>query len=259
MVQEVRNLVLPTLALLILLTRVLELDDQRIGLRIVETLFWVSAIHTALALVNVALFTGVRPHTWQAKVPKILRDLIRVFLILIGITIVLSTVWQADLSGLITALGISSIVLGLALQDTLSNLFSGVALLFERPFDIGDWLKIGDMIGRVEEINWRSVHLVTRERELLIVPSSILAREVIRNYRRPIKLHVEPVEIGFSYDDPPNKVKRVLAEAALETAGILNQPAPRCRPLATMILPSPIECGSICRPMKICRRCAMSL
>ncbi|MEO1400634.1 MAG: mechanosensitive ion channel family protein [Cyanobacteria bacterium J06635_1] len=225
-VQEVRNIILPTLALLILLTQVIELDGDRTSLRIVQTLFWVSLIHASLALVNTILFIGARPDTWQDKIPKILRDLIRVVLILVGITIVLSVVWKADLGGLITALGVSSIVLGLALQDTLGNLFSGVALLFERPFEVGDWLEAGDNIGKVVEINWRSVHLVTRERELLIVPSSILARDVIRNYRRPLKLHIEPVMIGFSYDDPPNKVKRVLIEAALETDGILNNPTP---------------------------------
>ncbi|MEL7314693.1 MAG: mechanosensitive ion channel family protein [Cyanobacteria bacterium J06559_3] len=230
--QEVRNLILPTLALLILLTQVLELDSNRTDLRVVQTLFWVSLIHASLALVNTLLFTGARPNTWQDAIPKILRDLIRVMLILVGITIVLSAVWKADLGRLITALGVSSIVLGLALQDTLGNLFSGVALLVERPFDVGDWLEVGDNIGKVAEINWRSVHLVTRERELLIVPSSILARDVIRNYRRPLKLHVEPVIIGFSYDDPPNKVKRVLIGAALETEGILNQPTPEVQTIS---------------------------
>ena len=230
--QEMRNLTLPTLALLILLTQVLGLDSDRTDLRIVQTLFWVSLIHASLALVNTLLFTGARPNTWQDAIPKILRDLIRVVLILVGITLVLSLVWKADLGGLITALGVSSIVLGLALQDTLGNLFSGVALLFERPFDVGDWLEVGDNIGKVVEINWRSVHLVTRERELLIVPSSILARDVIRNYRRPLKLHVEPVTIGFSYDDPPNKVKRTLIEAALETEGILNQPTPEVQTIS---------------------------
>ncbi|MEO0455453.1 MAG: mechanosensitive ion channel family protein [Cyanobacteria bacterium P01_A01_bin.114] len=231
-VQEVRNLVMPTLAMLILLTQVIELDGDRTSLRIVETLFWVSLIHASLWLVNTILFTGARPNTWQDKIPKILRDLVRVVMILVGITIVLSVVWETDLGGLITALGVSSIVLGLALQDTLGNLFSGVALLVERPFEVGDWLEAGDNIGKVVEINWRSVHLITRERELLIVPSSILARDVIRNYRRPLKLHVEPVMIGFSYDDPPNKVKRVLLEAALETDGILNQPTPEIQTIS---------------------------
>ena len=226
-IQETRNIVLPTLALLVLLTQIIELNSERVGLRIVQTIFWISLIHVILSLVNAFLFTGAKSNTWQSKIPKILRDLIRVVLILIGITIVLSVVWKADLGGVITALGVSSIVLGLALQDTLGNLFSGVALLVEHPFEVGDWLEAGDKIGQVVEINWRSVLLVTREQELLIVPSSILAREVIRNFRRPRKLHIEPIIVGFSYDDPPNKVKRVLRTAALETDGVLSKPEPQ--------------------------------
>ncbi|MEL7504687.1 MAG: mechanosensitive ion channel family protein [Cyanobacteria bacterium J06554_6] len=225
-IQEIRNLILPMLALRLLLVQVLGLASERLDVRLVDTLFWVSLLHVALSFVNFALFTGAKPGSWQMGVPKILSDMIRVVLILIGLTVVLSVVWQADLGGLITALGVSSIVLGLALQDALGNLFSGVALLFERPFQVGDWLQMGDTVGQVAEVNWRSVHLITREQELLIVPSSILAREVIRNYRRPKRLHIEPISLGFSYDDPPNKVKRVLREAALETTGVLSTPEP---------------------------------
>ncbi|MEO1295531.1 MAG: hypothetical protein AAFW75_06955 [Cyanobacteria bacterium J06636_16] len=68
--QEVRNLILPTLALLILLTQVLELDSNRTDLRVVQTLFWVSLIHASLALVNTLLFTGARPNTWQDQFPR---------------------------------------------------------------------------------------------------------------------------------------------------------------------------------------------
>ncbi|MEL7493949.1 MAG: mechanosensitive ion channel family protein, partial [Cyanobacteria bacterium J06554_11] len=66
----------------------------------------------------------------------------------------------------------------------------------------------------------------TRELEQLIVPNSVLASAVIRNYNRPSMRHVEVVSIGFSYNDPPNKVKRVMLETALDTAGVLSNPLP---------------------------------
>lgn len=225
-VKIVRNLVLPSSAIFILLTRVLGFSRDSSIIQIIQTLVGIVTIHALLSLINELLFGSVKVGTWQDNIPKLFRDLIRFFLILIGTAIVLSVVWKADLGGLITALGVSSIVLGLALQDTLGNLFSGMALLFEKPFALGDWLEFNGIIGKVIEINWRSVHLITRELELLVIPNGILAKEVIRNYRRPQKLHVEPIDIGFSYNDPPNKVKLILKETALTTKGVLDKPEP---------------------------------
>ena len=224
--QIIRNLVLPSLAIFILLNKVLGISVNSTPIQIVQTIVGICTIHALLTLLNGLLFGSAKAGTWQANTPKLFRDLIRFFLILIGTAIVLSVIWKADLGGLITALGVSSIVLGLALQDTLGNLFSGIALLFERPFNIGDWLEFSGTQGKVIEINWRSVHLLTRELELLVIPNAVLAKETIRNYHLPKKLHVEPVDIGFSYDDPPNKVKRVLKETAIATKGVLNKPEP---------------------------------
>ncbi|VEP17387.1 putative Mechanosensitive ion channel/cyclic nucleotide-binding domain protein [Hyella patelloides LEGE 07179] len=224
--QIIRNLVLPSFAIFILLNKVLEISADSSSVQIIQTIVGVCTIHALLTLLNGLLFGSAKVGTWQANTPKLFRDLIRFFLILIGTAIVLSVVWKADLGGVITALGVSSIVLGLALQDTLGNLFSGITLLFERPFNLGDWLEFNGTKGKVIEINWRSVHLLTRELELLVIPNAILAKEIIRNYRLPQKLHVEPVDIGFSYSDPPNKVKRVLKETALATKGVLEKPEP---------------------------------
>lgn len=225
-IQIIRNLVLPSLAIFILLNKVLEISINSTPVQVVQTIVSICTIHALLTLLNGLLFGSAKAGTWQANTPRLFRDLIRFFLILIGIAIVLSVVWKADLGGLITALGVSSIVIGLALQDTLGNLFSGITLLFERPFTVGDWLDLNGTKGKVVEINWRSVHLLTRELELLVIPNAVLSKEIIRNYNLPQRLHVEPVNIGFSYDDPPNKVKRVLKQAALATKGVLSKPEP---------------------------------
>lgn len=227
--QIVRNLVLPSLALFILFTKVLAFSSDRPLLQIIETGVGVCAIHAVLSLANALLFGEVKVGTWQANTPKLFRDLIRFFLIAVGTALVLSVVWKADLGGLIAALGVGSLVLGLALQDTLGNLFSGIALLFERPFSLGDWLEINGVKGKVIEINWRSVHLLTYDLEILVIPNGVLGKEVFRNYRSPKKLRSEPVDIGFSYKDPPNKVKRVLIETALATEGVLEEPRPIVR------------------------------
>jgi small-conductance mechanosensitive channel len=222
----VRNLIFPGLAVFILLNQILGLSPDTTPMRIVQTGLWLFTIHGSLTVVNGLLFNQAKTGSWQANVPRLFRDLSRVFLILCGLALVLSLVWGADLGGIIAALGVGSIVIGLALQDTLGNLFSGIALLFERPFTEGDWIEVDSIKGKVIEINWRSVHILTRELEMLVIPNGVLAGATIRNYRRPQKLHIEVIEVGFSYDDPPNQVKGVMKETALATKGVLDKPEP---------------------------------
>ncbi|NJM97664.1 MAG: mechanosensitive ion channel family protein [Phormidesmis sp. RL_2_1] len=225
-VRELRNWVMPLAALFFLLTEVLGLNDALGAIKAIETLAWIALIAAALSLVNVLLFTGAKAGTWQSEMPQLFRDLVRTVLIAVGSAIVLKAVFNVNLGGVLTALGVGGLVLGFALQDTLGNLFSGVALLFERPFEIGDWLELDGRQGKVVEVNWRSVHIVTRELELLVVPNSVLAQAVIRNYNQPQPRHIEPVDIGFSYEDAPNTVKRIMRETALDTMGVLKHPAP---------------------------------
>jgi small-conductance mechanosensitive channel len=223
----VRNILLPVLVFLLFMRYLLKLHPDNQVVKSVETLLWIVVIHAALSLLNVIIFEQAGADTWRAKMPKLLIDLARLFLILLGSAIVLATVWKADLAGLVTALGVSSIVIGLALQDTLGSVTSGIALLFERPFNVGDWLKVGDLTGQVIDINWRSVRLQTFDREMVVIPHKVISGEIIRNFSRPLPLHAERVKVGFSYSDPPNLARHVLKSTALATQGILVNPEPQ--------------------------------
>lgn len=225
-VRILRNLVVPTLAIFLLLVKVLQLAEEAILVRLIETVLWIFIIYAVLTLINILLFEQARPESWQSQVPKLFLDLSRFFLILVGTALVLSSVWKTDLGALLTALGVGSLVIGLALQDSLGNIFSGIALLFERPIRSGDWVEIGDKVGKVIEVTWRSVHLQTWNRDLLVIPNSELAKSNFRNLSRPTGLHVETFEVGFSYDDPPNRVKQILKTTARETQGVLSDPEP---------------------------------
>jgi small-conductance mechanosensitive channel len=224
--QVVRNLVLPMLAFMLFIQYVLQRPASDDLVKSVQTLFWIFVLHAALSLLNAIIFEQAKADTWRARVPKLLIDLFRLFLVLLGVAIVLATVWNADLAGLVTALGVSSIVIGLALQDTLGSVMSGIALIFERPFSVGDWLKVDDLTGQVIDINWRAVRLQTFEHEMVIIPHKLIGNAIIRNFSRPIAIHAERIRHGFSYNDPPNLAKHVLLTTALETEGILKDPEP---------------------------------
>jgi small-conductance mechanosensitive channel len=228
-VGAVLNLVLPALATLVLLTKVIGWNFSATSVRVLETVLWLFVINAALSFLNAILFARAKEGTWQAKMPRLFIDITRGFIVLVCLAIALSTVWEQNLGHLIAALGVGSLVLGLALQEPVGNLFSGIMLMMERPVGIGDWIRVGDNSGTIVESNWRSVHLRTDDNDLVVVPNSDLAKLSFVNFTRPSPLHFEWVVLNFSCDDAPNKVKPVLIEAARRTNGVLANPTPKVR------------------------------
>ena len=134
--------------------------------------------------------------------------------------------WDRELGGAIATLGVTSIVVGLALQEPLGNLFSGLVLLMERPFEVGESIAVGDVAGVVKEVNWRSAHIEQIGGAIHVVPNSRLNKETIVNFSRPLPNRTEFVEVGFSYQDPPYKVRQALLDLIVQTDGVRVQPKP---------------------------------
>lgn len=223
----VRNYAMPTLAIQLFLINVVGLDFDHTLVRIASTLFYLFAIAAALGIVNAVVFRSAEADSWRSKMPALFLDLSRFIFILVGTSIVLSQVWGADLGKLVTALGVGSIVIGLALQDTLGNIFAGISILFEKPYVEGDWIRYNDYLGRVVEINWRSTRLETHHGDTVIVPNGEMAKSVLMNENNRSKPRYETFDIGFSYSHPPNEVKQVLLETVASTEGVLAEPPPQ--------------------------------
>ncbi len=222
----IQRFVLPQLVLLLIMTKVLELTTSNVLVKLVETLLWVFIIYLAISVVNLLLFSDTGESKWKIKAPKLLLDFTRVIVVAVGTAIVLSSVWGFELGKMLAALGVGSIVLGLALQDTLSSLLSGFSLISSRQFKEGDWLEVGDHIGKVINISWRSVTLLNRDEDIVLLPNSELANGKFVNFSSPYPRHIERINFDFSFDDAPYKVKQTLTEAAIKTAGILDDPSP---------------------------------
>jgi small-conductance mechanosensitive channel len=133
---------------------------------------------------------------------------------------------DVGLTGLVTGSAITSLVIGLALQPILGNIFAGVVIGLEKPYRINDWIKLGDMEARVVSISWRTTHLRTRDSDNLIVPNATMAQEKIINYYYPHPLHLERVVVTAEYKTPPYRVKQALLAAAEGIPGILEKPTP---------------------------------
>ena len=225
-VRFVRTWVMPLVALVLFLRGILRLPETSVWVRLTETLCWLMAIVAVIGVVNNVVFESARPGSWQRKVPRLLRDLIRLVLVAIGLAMVYSIVWGREIEGALAALGVTSIVVGLALQEPLGNLFSGLMLLMERPFEVGETIQISGVSGEVKEVNWRSAHIEALGGAIQVVPNSTLNKETIVNFSRPRPHRMELVDVKFSYLDPPYKVREALMELMLATEGVLAKPKP---------------------------------
>jgi small-conductance mechanosensitive channel/CRP-like cAMP-binding protein len=167
---------------------------------------------------------GVRP-------PAILGNVLCFFLYLLSLFLILHYVLQVNLTPILATSAVVTVVVGLALQDILGNLFSGLALHWEKPFQVGDWVSIRDQLGRVAEMSWRSVKLQTPEDHFLIIPNASISREILVNYSQPDRPHARVLRVGLPYGVPPTKVRQVVEETARKVPGVMADPSPLIRPL----------------------------
>ncbi|MGV0793702.1 mechanosensitive ion channel domain-containing protein [Mycolicibacterium sp. XJ1819] len=212
-VHVIRNYILPLGALLVLLVQAMEVSGEATPVRIVATVFGFVVLVLLLSGLNATLFQGAPEGTWRKRIPSIFLDVARFILIAVGVGLIFAYIWGANVGGLFAALGVSSIVLGLALQNSVGQIISGLLVLFEQPFQLGDWIETPSGRGRVVEVNWRATHIDTGS-GLLIMPNSVLAAASFTNFSRPAGTHALTVSTVFSVDDPPDEVITTLNRVA---------------------------------------------
>jgi len=162
----------------------------------------------------------------RRSVPRLLLAMPRLVLILTIGWILIAGVWNVDLSAALTALGVTSLVVSFALQDTLGGIASGFTLLADQPFKPGDWIRADDVEGRVVDTNWRSSRVQTRNGDLVIVPNGKLAGATITNFDEPTRLHRVVFPVQVAYVNSPTAAKDMLIAAARSTPGVLSEPPP---------------------------------
>ncbi len=140
-----------------------------------------------------------------------------------------------SLTPILFGMGAASLVMGLALQEPLSNFFAGLSLDMESAIKIGDWIRVdvdGGTVGKVVDKGWRTTRLLTLDEELITLPNRVVAAQKVSNYCQPTKLHVHNILISSSYNDPPVKVKEVLRTILLREPRIAKNPPPAVRTVA---------------------------
>jgi len=159
--------------------------------------------------------------------PKILPNIVAVALFLLALYFIFTVVLERSISGLLVSTGVLVGVLGLALQNLISDFFYGFSITIEDPFHKGDWIELSDgTLGRVVEISWHAIHLLSFNNSLYIVPNSAIARNTIHNLSRPSSEYALWITVSVEARFPPELIRRLLTEAALSCNAILTDPPP---------------------------------
>lgn len=226
-----RNAVVPIVAILVLSVQVTDAVDpeQPVVNQVIASVLGFLVIVFVLNGLNVLLFTNARAGSWREKVPSIFVDIARIVLIALGLALVFKIVWGADVGGIFTALGVGSLVIGLALQSAVGPVIAGLFLLFEQPFRLGDWLDVGGARGRVVEVNWRSVHIDTGN-GILVTPNSSLAGASFTNLSRTGGTFPVTTSVTFTTDDAPATVVALLQRTAAALPQLARDTAPTAEP-----------------------------
>ena len=149
-------------------------------------------------------------------------------LVLAAITVL--GIWGVNLGGLLVGAGFLGIVLGMAARQTLGSLIAGFVLMFARPFEIGDWVEIGDEEGFVTDITIMNTHMRNFDGEYVVVPNDLVANQAITNRSREGRLRIH-MEVGIGYDDDDPDEAAEIAEDVLDGIGsIANNPQPYAIP-----------------------------
>jgi branched-chain amino acid transport system substrate-binding protein len=164
------------------------------------------------------------------KIPTVVRLFLATFVYILTFFAIVAFVFDQKITSLLATSGVVAMIIGLAIQVNISNVFSGIAINLERPFRVGDWVKIGTLDeGKVVDITWRTTRIRTRNAIIVSIPNSKASESSIQNFGSKEDI----TEFWFTIKVDPavdtRKVQKVLLDALLSAEGVLKNPAPYTR------------------------------
>jgi small-conductance mechanosensitive channel len=204
-------------------------------LRIIKIVLWMTLIIAIVRFIDFLIFGTAFRTTNQYELSSLLRNVFSIIIYIVAFFIIFNSQYpRVDLAALFTTSTILGIVIGLALQDTLGNLFAGLAIQADQPFQIGDVISISNRgTGVVEGVSWRGVKIRTFQNKLLIMSNSVLGKETIEVAPRD-NLNARLVFFNTLFTNSPAKTIQVVREAVRHVENVSSKirPIVRIRNLA---------------------------
>ena len=191
-------------------------------LHAVAGIWWLLGARVLVAAMSFSL-----NHNRRWREARLFPDLTTAAIYAAAVLVVLISVLALPIGGLLATSGVLAIVLGLALQNTLADVFAGIAFGIEAPFNVGDRISLGDKTeGTVVQMNWRSIRILTDGDDVAIVPNSVVAKSDIVNRSSPTRVRSAFIELSCPASANPERVINTLQQATLLCPTIVPLPGP---------------------------------
>jgi len=179
---------------------------------------------------DLAIFSWYLQHK-GTQVASVVRFFTLAILYVIALLLLLDWGLGVSILPLLATSTVLTAIFGLALQDTLKNVFAGLNMSLERSFDQGDWVAFrldGNevLFGQIVEIGWRTTKIRTMNNNHAVIPNSKFTSQELINFNKPSTAHALTVEVPISIKADPDKVRKALREAAISVSGVLSEPQP---------------------------------
>jgi small-conductance mechanosensitive channel/CRP-like cAMP-binding protein len=195
---------------------------ERLLVGFLEILWWLAAAWLTSGFLRAFVVLGRKPTE-----AKLVQDLLAALIYLAAMFAIVANVLDLPVKGLLATSGALAIVIGLALQSSLGDVFSGIVLNLERPYHVGDWIILdGELQGTVIETNWRATHILTSSGDIAVIPNSIVARSKLINCSAPTKVHGATTRIRLESALMPAAGCELMREVLLGSTHILRTPQP---------------------------------
>ncbi|MEM2974670.1 MAG: mechanosensitive ion channel family protein, partial [Candidatus Micrarchaeia archaeon] len=185
-----------------------------------SAIFVFSGAYLIAKILSVFVNHSLKVQKKYEKTPQLINKIVAVVVFIVAGLILLSH-YNVEVTPIIATLGLGSIGIGLALQDTISNFFAGLHILTDKPINVGDIVEIdsplsetGTLRGEVVDIGWRSTRIRIWNNDIVIVPNAKLASNILINRTMPTNQHVFNVNCGVSYQSDLKKVEKITLEVA---------------------------------------------
>lgn len=202
-----------------------------LGVRVYLCLWWFLSVH----LMNLALLRFVwAPLEARAgrKIPNIMKILVTLIMFAFAIAGIIATVFEQSLTSFLATSGVLAMIIGLAVQANIANIFSGIILNIERPFKVGDYIKINNMIGQVRDITWRTVRIESNEGPMMSLANSNVSEAFVENYSEvPHGIRAETL-IHTPADVDVERVLQIVIDGIEDNANIIMKDNPMYSPMA---------------------------
>jgi MscS family membrane protein len=202
---------------------------NRIGYSLVVLIWGWASVRIINLIIKRALSKAFDVTGLSTEILPLIDNLSKV-LVILGAILMIFSIWEIDITAIVTTAGVASIIIALAAKDTAANFFGGISVFFDKPYKIGDYINLdtGER-GEVVDIGMRSTRIKTRDDIMVTIPNAIIANSKIVNESSPTEMFRCRIPIGVAYGSDVDLVEDILIDIASNNENIRKEPEPRVR------------------------------